>query len=525
MKRALLLAGFSLTLPVVAAAQQPVPKACQDSLKTFLDARTPKTREDAANTLVEFNDNFECLAQLLTQTEQSTAPRDLFVPFLKALEAQRTDKQSGSSTGTGGSTNLVSKGTTAKILSIATEYGALTETVSKQVVTVSGSLDGIPAALFRQHIAPYCASSDPSNCGTALIETLQRFSYSVAFDTSQSAQGVSGTPAGVVQGTAQPVTFAADGHSITGVTVRAVLWNDRDTLSKTFQQAWKDKIKNNDTAKIAATSLRQQAGDFLDAVSKVDGYETWKKETVRQLLASPGKAKAVWEDRVRVLADMLQASSPDLGSKATDALEARGKFRFEEDAVVATLKKPIATLQYDYKQPTNQPTTSTLRLILDKGMDRGWSFALNGAVELYNNTPSPAILGAGPVRDTQVGAQLQKDLGKLDLVGAAALAGTYYYQYQNSPSILNVTPGTPLDGINLTGLPSTATQVFATPGNIHVFQLRLVIGPGQSGARIPFSVTYSNRTELIDKPTWRAQIGVSYDFDSLFGTAKAVSPQ
>jgi hypothetical protein len=44
------------------------------------------------------------------------------------------------------------------------------------------------------------------------------------------------------------------------------------------------------------------------------------------------------------------------------------------------------------------------------------------------------------------------------------------------------------------------------------------IGPwrGQSSVRFPIAVSWSNRTELITKPAWRAQIGVSYDLDSLF---------
>ena len=44
----------------------------------------------------------------------------------------------------------------------------------------------------------------------------------------------------------------------------------------------------------------------------------------------------------------------------------------------------------------------------------------------------------------------------------------------------------------------------------------IVLTPPRSGVKVPVSVTYSNRTELIDKPTWRAQIGITYDFDSLF---------
>ena len=97
----------------------------------------------------------------------------------------------------------------------------------------------------------------------------------------------------------------------------------------------------------------------------------------------------------------------------------------------------------------------------------------NAAVELYDQRPSPDIPGAGRVRDAQVGVQFQRDLGTLTFLGAAAVAGTYYFQYQSSPAILNVTPAKPFDGINLIGLPSTATQVFATKGTLHVAQLRL----------------------------------------------------
>jgi hypothetical protein len=42
------------------------------------------------------------------------------------------------------------------------------------------------------------------------------------------------------------------------------------------------------------------------------------------------------------------------------------------------------------------------------------------------------------------------------------------------------------------------------------------LGAGQSNVRFPIALSYSNRTELIDKPDWRGQVGVSYDFDALF---------
>jgi hypothetical protein len=494
-----------------------LPPDCPALIDLLATAATPADRARVARQLVAMNLHADCLAQSLVAADTQQVG---FSTFLKALENARTDKQSGASAG-GGSTNLVSKGTTAKVLSIGAEYGALTESISKQVVTVQGSLDGVPAALVRHNLARYCPSNAAPDCiNSSLIEMLQRFSYAVSFDTSPGAQSVSGTPSGTAQGTAQPVTFAADGHSITAVTLRAVLWNARDKVSKTFQAAWVARVtKSPDALNQAADNLRRSTVALVATVEGDSHYKPWQDETVRQLTAASGRDQvtAIWAERQRVLAEQLRLAHTDVFDKAAQERTLLGAYRFEEDAVVAALQKPIATLQYDYKRPVNQPATSTLRMIFDKGIADGWSFTANAAVEFYDDTPASAIQGAGRVRDTQVGAQFQKDLGTSGLLGAAALAGTFYFQYQNSPSILNITPSTPVDGISFVGLPSTATQVFATAGNIQVAQLRLVLGPGQSSARFPVSISYSNRTELIDKPAWRAQIGVSYDFDSLFG--------
>src|SRR5262249_38713177 len=99
---------------------------------------------------------------------------------------------------------------------------------------------------------------------------------------------------------------------------------------------------------------------------------------------------------------------------------------------------------------------------------------------------------------------------------AAALDASAYFQNQKSDSILKVDPTNPIPGVMFVGLPSNAQTVFAKRGNIGLAQLRLVLGPGSSNVRIPIAVSYSNRTELIAKPTWRAQIGLSYDLDALF---------
>ena len=503
--------------PAAAQLPDPLPSDCDGLIDLLAAAPAPADRTRVARQLVSMNLHPTCLAEGLVASDKLNAD---FPSFIRALERKRTDKQAGSSAGTGGSTNLVSKGTTAKVISLAAEYGALTESINKQIVTVQGSLDGVPAALVRHHVFEYCPAGGASNCvDGGVLEALRRVSYAVSFDTSQSAQTVSGTPSASAAGAAQPVAFTADGHSITSAGVRFVLWNARDTVSKSYDEAWtKEIVKSHAALEGAATGLLNATIALVGAVEADPAYAPWQDETVQRLVAArPNRDEvvAVWTGRQHVLAQQLRRTHPAIFVKAADERSALSVYRLEEDAVAATLRKPVATLQYDYKRPASQPSTSTVRLIFDKGLGTGWSFTTNGAVELYNQPPPRDIPGATTVRDAQFGAQLQKDLGTLEILGAAALAGTYYFQYQNSPAILNVTPGTPLDGIVLSGLPSTAAHVFATKGNIHIAQMRLVLGSG-GGARFPISVTYSTRTELVDQPAWRGQIGVSYDFDSLF---------
>lgn len=538
MKRILALAFLAVTLAARSRAGQlptappsPTGLPCRNLVETVRTAKDRDAKALAATDVVRLNLHPTCLSELVLS---GVAQREWFARFLKELESRRTDKQAGATAGSGGSTTTVAKGTTAKVLSLAAEYGALTESVSKQIVTVQGSLDGIPAALVRHSVLPYCptGASSPDCLNAHVFEGLRRVSYGVSFDTSQHATGATGTAAGAAQGTAQPVTFEASGNAITAATVKVVLWNARDASSATFQKAWVAAVKKGAAVPAAASAAAQPASPLLQAAEALrqamsallatintnNDFLEWQTQTVTRLNSASGAdLDAVWIDRARVLTAIVQKADPNAASLAASFAAASSTYRFEEDQVVRTVAgKPVMTLQYDYKHPTSAPTTSTLRLIFDKGFDERWSVAANGAVEIYDQTPSADIPDASRLRDAQFGVQVQYDLGKLAVLGAAAVSGAYYFQYQNSPSILDVTAASPLSGITFVALPSGAKQVFAEKGHLHVAQLRLVLGPSGSSARFPVAISYSNRTELIAKPVWRAQVGVSYDFDALF---------
>jgi hypothetical protein len=210
-----------------------------------------------------------------------------------------------------------------------------------------------------------------------------------------------------------------------------------------------------------------------------------------------------------------------------------------DSEVFNALGAPILSFEYDYTTPQNQESNSTFKLVGSKGWFAPKSTStgaggktaagaprltgtVNVGASIYNGTPSSSVPGARIFRTLQAGAELDYIvfsshlpgfLGKT--IGDSTAALAFYYQDQLSPSILNVTPGTPLTGITLVGLPSTATQIFTQPGPIRIGQFKYGLGTGKN-VKFPIAVTWASRTELITHHTWGAQFGVTYDFTSLF---------
>jgi hypothetical protein len=198
----------------------------------------------------------------------------------------------------------------------------------------------------------------------------------------------------------------------------------------------------------------------------------------------------------------------------------------------------------------SQPTTSTLKLIGSKSFGKNicqkasgaggkaksssedantatnpYTVTLNVAGNLYNSAPSD-VPGSGTFRDLQAGVDLDrafctstaKWIGSF--LGNSTVGLTYYYQDQVSPSILKVTPGSPLPGISIIGLSSSATQVFTKKGPINFVQVKYGLGTGKN-VKFPIAFSWSNRTDLITHSLWSAQFGVSYDFSSLLGSSNS----
>ena len=465
-------------------------------------------------------------SQILAQSATSNKRRgDLLA---KALESLRTDKQtSAPATGTG--TTIVSRGVTAKTIGFAAEAGALTETAKGQTVTVSGTLAGFPSALVQKNLLTFCDDRFHigSNCSVSnnVLRTLRKISYSVSFDTSQSSQTVTGAASGT--GTAggstgspsqpQQVTFQANRHDISSVSARYEIWTKRDVTSSGFARAVNTaSAQLTQSAQVAAAATVTLAVNSLD-MDKAGPYRDWLNENAAVIAATPvANRLEVFRNKLADLVSRLEMTKTFDDEVIASAQAIASYDLIEDDLIDSVATKPVVSFEYVNNRPVGQTSVSIFRGIGEFGWGKN-DLTFNGAIGVYDSA-QPVILGQSNsrLRDIEFGAQYERKLGSLPILGTAALDLSFYYQNQRSASILKVDPTQPLPGITFTGLPTNAADVFVKAGDTKLGQLRFVLGPGGSNVRVPFSVSYSNRTDLITHPAWKAQVGISYDFDSLF---------
>jgi hypothetical protein len=233
--------------------------------------------------------------------------------------------------------------------------------------------------------------------------------------------------------------------------------------------------------------------------------------------------------------------------KLKQFLQAANAYMLARDAAIDKVRDSFAsglTFEYAYARPDNQPRISTARLIftLHPGTltSDTWPAAGNGAAagaapstggkksgnvndtaitfnfaaDLYDNPPP----GTSVLRDLQAALQFDHHFGTT----IATLGG--YYQYQHSPNTLTIGPGNLAPGTNIMLNGQTAT-LLAPKGNIGVAQAMVTFAL-KSGIKLPVSVTWSNRTDLIKGNELRGHVGFTFDWSSLLlgGKAKAANP-
>jgi hypothetical protein len=425
--------------------------------------------------------------------------------FLRRIEALRTDRQSGAGSSAGGTT-LVARGSAARTLSLAAEYGAITRSVSGQVITFRGNLAGLPAALVRRDVFPYCdprtpKTEQPGFCvESSWLGQLRKFSFGVSFDASRSAGSLRAAPPPSGPGASPVVGFAGDRTELSSFSLRYEVWNRKDSSSPLFPQRWQAKLAEQSRIPELARRLSATFEPVFEKLGASRAYATWQAET-RERIRTASDPEGALRAQMSRLSALLLEENIVTAEELRELRELESRYGFEQDELLElAASQPVIAVEYSYNRPAAEVPESALRFVFDLPMSKRWSLTVNTACAFHHG-----VLGEAPsvpprLKDLQLGAQAERFLGSLPSLGPATLGGAVYVEYRNSPPVLRA-PG--------------RNAVVGETGTIAAAQLKLTLGP-PGGVRVPLALSYSNRTELIAAPAWRVQLGLTYDFDFLF---------
>jgi hypothetical protein len=397
--------------------------------------------------------------------------------LLADFEEVRSDEQIGATSTASGTTTLVSKGTVPKIFSFAMENGAISRSQSGTTLTFRGTVAGVADVMAGKGFIKTSSSGvDPAH------DLLKLVSFSASFDTSRGS-----TPS-------ETATFKGDQQQLSQWSLRAQLVDRRDPLRPEYARAWQ-------ALSMGPTVALNQAAAALGAVLRDDpAFKTWFVEASSAIAAIGADAAAV---RSALVSQMDRFPLAALRQSTVQALA-----NYDRTAAIFTAERqrilndiaagPQVALELTNDRPTRGPTTSNYRVVGTVG----GSFDLTGnaSMSLFNTIP----LGASRrVRDVQVSGELSVRLGSIETTGpfVVAFAGKFVHQYENS-------------------FDESGIVVPDTKGTTAIGQLKLTIPVKGSGVRMPLSVTFANRTDLIKEKQIRGNVGISYDLDMLFARFK-----
>ena len=96
-------------------------------------------------------------------------------------------------------------------------------------------------------------------------------------------------------------------------------------------------------------------------------------------------------------------------------------------------------------------------------------FTFNGAAEWYDSVP--AGVKVGRLRDVQVAAQVDRQLGLVPKLGPATLTLAFYYQWMKDSALISIPAGNLAPGTSIV-LPGEASTLLAATGPIDIAQAK-----------------------------------------------------
>lgn len=427
--------------------------------------------------------------------------------FLTAIENDRNDVQTGSSPGSSGTTSVVSKGVAAQILSLATEYGALSRTNSTTASTFRGNPTGIARLLKGDEAFPYCAIYDFA-CESGLARVLDGSSFYVSFNTTPS-NTTSTTP---------PMTASENSRVLSANANQVAAWGARYDfrVRKKPADIAKDYGKQfNDTVASAGAAYAQAVQALLQKIP-AQQLDAWEAKYISLLLsdatADHGEFVKTLSQAVADLADLAEKADPQFKTAADLVVTRMSSYFVSRDKVLDDyVNKVTLSVSYDDTLPANEPRQSSVKMILSARAPKFAQVTANGTVEWYNQLLGSSV---SRFRDAQFAIECDHTFGKTKAAVSPDLSAGYYFQYMVDNALLTL-PSTALAPGTSIPLPGNASELLNTKGAIHLGQVKVTFKVRNSGISIPLALTFSNRTDLIKASEVRGNFGITFNLDNL----------
>jgi hypothetical protein len=426
---------------------------------------------------------------------------NVFSALRSDIEGLRLNKFVGATSGGSGTTSLLSKVATPALLGFATEYGGIVQSNNGSTSTLRGNLFGISRMFVGAVRYPSCQPA---------LGFLEHFSGAISFENVSSTQSK-----GTAQTAAGTTPVAAD---LFGNDFRMASWSGRFDITRNnpdasaYVTAW--------TAAIDKLRGGAQVTELAAAVSGLfgasdSGYVDWETETIPILKDATNLAdfRQKLAERLDILIDRMSTAHADFATRITRLSTAFLDYASVRDALLKEIQSNKLSLEYTNQHPRGQANTSNIRFIYSHQPGSGpLVVTANAAFTWYNAVP--AGVQTGRFRDVQIAGQIDRRLGQIPTLGNAIATFAGYYQWMRDDALIIIGPGNVAPGNGIV-LPGTAATLLGTKGSIGIVQGKLSI-PIANAVKVPISVTWSNRTELIKESDIRGQIGLTLDLDAVF---------
>jgi len=451
--------------------------------------------------------------------------------FLLEAEQQRTDKQLGGDGRNSGSTTLVAKGGATRFLSWAVENGAVEGSRTGTSLTFRanpvdlietiankggfGSL-GLLASGDRRQLSNKDVVDGLFAPDDKFTSALRRATVAFTYDLTRDT--LNGAP-----------QFTGNRQQLSAVSVAYNFFNKRDPRNPKWAAEWKAfaetvGVSFHKTAEAVGAALRDPTSDTKFRNRELqDWLEALNKSIVDAKIQPTGENDQAAIEKVRVIIEAAYEKLPAVAISGDEnvvkALNTIGQatlnYHQKRKELLDKIEKgEILTFEYTNFREVNSPDLSNFRGIFSKGL-WGTSLTFNASMTLFNKKPvsSDPLAKIGRVRDFDFALEWEIPLKfgagpenngyslrefSMPLIGTPTLSFSGKYQRLKSDA-----EGT--DGRVKAG----------TRGDIAIGQVKLVFPINFSGIsfKLPLSLTFANRSDLIKEKTIRGNFGITFDID------------